>query len=526
MEYISKFGIDFGTTNSSIALCSMDPEVGLTTQCFEVDVNSLLPRTLSSIVAFDDRGQSYVGTRAKHFFAAKKAKTIVREVKWKLIEENFSLKVGSHTFRAKDVASVILKELRSKAMPKVKENVDGVVMGVPVGLPDTAKRDLLRALVTAEFYGSLQEAHEKTEFVSEPIAVALHYGMQKANAQRVMVFDFGGGTLDLTVMDIGRINEKKELLPDDVLAKEGLKLGGERFTKLFFEHVFLPKYGENKLAQHLGFGRYKDAESLWQYMEQDEVGIALIQKLDEKKIQLSNEDMVEMSFFEGNVWVDMEFTREEFETAIYSELPKIKDTIFRCLKENYQHKPLHPTDIDVVLMAGGSSLIPIVQEIVWDIFGKQRVRVDDREETLTCIARGLAAAGWKDESAKPKFFDVVDSDYGIWDGLNEKIEVIIPKNTKVKDTQVDYLTQEGISKKFKTVSDNPSHIRLQVFQDQDRLGVVEAPVSYLNKPGKFKIFFSVDEQKGWLTVHIYDRLRSDWMHEIPEEKRSFETLKK
>lgn len=523
MNFIYKYGIDFGTTNSSIALRSLHPQIGLITDCFEVDPNGYLRKTLPSAVAFDKNGEPILGE--KRINAIRDENTqLVRKIKWELTNPNFSVEVNENSYQAKDIVALIFKRLRERAMRNTVVPIDGVVLGVPVGFRKDQKGAILKALVEAGFYHSHKEAVAKTEFVSEPIAVALHYGTKIKDLSRIMVFDFGGGTLDLTIMDLKIIGNKTELDPgisDEVLSKSGLYLGGETFTRLFFERVILSKYGLYKMAADLGIERVNNEDELWEAMEKSESGRLLIKELDSTKITLSYEEHVDFYFKHRSLEINEIITRRDFEKAISPELPRIKELIFKCLRENTTKSAFTPENVDMVLMAGGSSLIPVIQEMVIDIFGRERVQIDDREETLTCIARGLAVAGCQDESRKQKFLDIVESDYGIWDEINNNIEIILPRNTRVKDTNIDRLLLQGYSQQFKTVSKKPTYIRFQVYQDENPIGTIEAPISSNGKEGKFEIFFSIDEKKGWLVIDIYDRMKGDWMDDIPIENRSF-----
>lgn len=176
---------------------------------------------------------------------------------------------GGKSYAGVDLIAAILKVLRLKAEKSAKEleiDMSGVVMGVPVQYGDIQKNVLKKALVKAGFYDNFEEADKKTEFVSEPIAVAVHYGLNLKNDKTVMVFDFGGGTLDIAIVNLKKQIGTDKLHPHETISKERITLGGEELTRLFFINSFCDKskYGTKRIAAEFGFDRNLSAEQLWE----------------------------------------------------------------------------------------------------------------------------------------------------------------------------------------------------------------------------------------------------------------------
>lgn len=436
---IYKYGIDFGTTNSSIAMRFVgDDDVEHT---IVVDLQDIAPReTIPSVVFIDTKNNKdkvCAGAEAIEQYVQNGGKQneqrFIKQIKLDLekMGENFSYKVGNGTFAGEHLIAQILKVLRLKAERVADEleiDMAGVVMGVPVQYGDIQKNVLCRALARAGFYRDEREATAKTEFVSEPIAVAVHYGLGAEQNRKIMVFDFGGGTLDVAIVDLQKQDGSKKITPHEVLSKERITLGGEELTRLFFVNSFCAnnKYGTQRLAKALGVKKNASPQDIWQRLLQTEVGIKFIAAIEKCKCDLSKALKYKFSFMNRNVLLDeVTFYREDFSNAIASKLADIDKLIDKCL-ENAGVDDAY--DIDNVILAGGSSMIPAVQDLLTDRFGNTRVSSklsiqDDvvsqfkrnrakESEVLTSIVRGLAAIGCRDEALVE---DVVDSDYGVWD---------------------------------------------------------------------------------------------------------------
>lgn len=259
-----KYGIDFGTTNSSIALRFVGDDKEEHT--LVVDVKDTLPHeTLPSVVLVDRTGSISVGEDAINKYMQSGIRNndqlFIKRIKLDLENRGADLcyQVAGRTYSGVDLIAAILKALRLKAGAVADEldiDVSGVVMGVPVEYGDIQKNLLKQALVKAGFYTNEREADQKTEFVSEPVAVAVHYGLNLKHDTTVLVFDFGGGTLDLAIVNLKKQISTDKLHPHQTIAKERITLGGEELTRLFFMKSFCSskKYGAKRIGQEFGFG--------------------------------------------------------------------------------------------------------------------------------------------------------------------------------------------------------------------------------------------------------------------------------
>lgn len=555
MRYTYKYGIDFGTTNSSIALRFMGTDNNEHT--YVARLKDTKPQeVMPSVVVFDKMGRKKAGQEAKEYYLQKqyssKELKFIKKIKLDLENEGTDLEytLGDTTVSGVDLIASILKTLKIKADKEVAvrcgvpvESISGVVMGVPVQYGDVQKNVLKEALCKAGFYRSIADADKKTEFVSEPIAVAVHNGLNLSQDRTVMVFDFGGGTLDLAVVNLKRLEGKDVLHPHETRAKERMTLGGEELTKLFFINSFCSdgKYGTQKLANAFRIKGVHSPEKLWNRLLEIPAGIRFIDKIEECKCDLSSSYRSEFYFTDVNIQVKpMDFYQDDFRDAIASKLDEIDELIDRTL-ENAEIRDKY--DIDRVILAGGSSMIPAVQDVLASKFGNRKVssKINDNDEyikklkgvrvseseVLTSIVRGLAMVGFRKEEL---IEDVVDSDYGVWDDAENNLMVIIPKGISVKETRLNKISQEGIFEEVRCVDKSAHSVAVTVCQrvhkngreDIQKLGKIN--FQKMSGGERFQIFMEVDKKKGSLKVHIYDVNRNRWIDEIPLQQRTFNII--
>ena len=538
-----KYGIDFGTTNSSIAIRFLGDDDAEHT--LVVDVKDTLPReTLPSVVLINADGV-FVGEDAanrytQHISTSNNQKFIKR-IKLDLENRGSDLTydLAGKKYQGVDLIAAILKELRLKAEKTVKDldiEISGVVMGIPVQYGDIQKNVLKDALVRAGYYKDRKEADRRTEFVSEPIAVAVHYGLNLTQDKTIMVFDFGGGTLDLAIVNLRQQVGNDKLHPHQTIAKERITLGGEELTRLFFINGICKKYGIRTIANKFGFDPKQSPEVLWTELSACEDGVRFIDAIERCKCDLSKASKHKFSFIGNNIQLEEKiFFREDFNEAISDKLTEIDDLVQKCLDDGNIDDPY---DIDQVILAGGSSLIPAVQQLLVDTFGVTRVsaKLDDKDaviknlkrnravesEVLTSIVRGLAAVGCRE---KELIEDVVDNDYGVWDSVEDDFIPIIISGIPVKDTALDRLSEQGIYQEVKCVDEDVSSVEVLVYQRNlngtQKLGTINIP-----NPGSksYRIYMSIDPKTGSLVVTIFDSVQRRWFDEIPLDERTY-TLK-
>lgn len=543
MKMRYKYGIDFGTTNSSIAIRFIGDDKQEHTMV--ADVRAKAPReVIPSVVLIDRNGKIYAGEEAADRYIQSGTdylkKRFIKKIKLDLenMSDNFVYEVDRKKYQGCDLIASILKVLRSKAENLADElgiDMSGVVMGVPVEYGDIQKGILKQALVKAGYYKDIKEADAKTEFVSEPIAVAVHYGLDNLKNRNILVFDFGGGTLDVAVVKLKKQQNDGDIRPHETIAKERITLGGEELTRLFFINSFCAtqKYGTKKLARAFSCKDNLKPEVLWQKLLNRDEGIRFINAIEQCKCELSMTPKYKFTFMGRGILLDeVTFYRDDFDKAISIELNRINDLVEKCLESA---KIEDPFEIDNVILAGGSSLIPSVQKVLTDIFGNTRVSSklsnEDKivrkfkrnsaseSEVLTSIVRGLAAIGCQEE---PLIEDVVDNDYGVWDMEENKFIPIITKGMPVKKTAFDRLSRQGISQLVECRDAGVTSVEFKVFQKnlngEQQLGTISIP----NPGGKeYEIFMNIDAKTGMLVVTLYDVKHRRWIDEIPLSQRQY-----
>lgn len=540
---IQKYGIDFGTTNSSIAVRFADAnEVERT---IVADLKDRYPKeTIPSVVCICEDGNIFVGMDAYEKLgklkAAGKEARLIKRVKMDLERKGsgFKYKVGNRTFDGVDLIAAILRYLRERADQELISygvKASGVVMGVPVQYGDIQKDVLKSALVKAGYYQNKAEANRFTEFVSEPVAVAVHYGLNVTDNKTVMVFDFGGGTLDLAIVNLKEQVGLDHLHPHEVKAKSRMTIGGEELTRLFFVNTFCGPdgYGTKEICRAFRFDKSLSAEELWDRLSENNIGVELLDEVEQCKCELSISKTYDFSFLgpKGITLESRKIFRTSFEEAIEPILQQIGELIDNCLiKANIDD----PFSIDHVIIAGGSSLIPCVQDLLYSKFGKKKVstrpgsanrisgnfsQYTSEKEVLTSIVRGLAAVGCRKEELVE---DVVDNDYGLWIDAIERFEPIIRSGTPVKDASVfDKVFQSGSYRDVKTQYEDQSEVTIKVYQrnlnGEEQLGSI-----FIEDAGgqKYRIFMHVDSKQGVLVVDVYDRIRKNWI-EIPLNQKQY-----
>lgn len=544
---IYKYGIDFGTTNSSIAIRFADESQ--VEHTLVVDLKDRYPKeTIPSIACITEDGNISVGvdayTQMSNYKSKHKEASLIKKIKMDLEKEGTSLSytVGRRTFTGVEIIAAILKYLRIRAEHELAPlgiKISGVVLGVPVQYGDIQKNILKEALVEAGYYSNISEANQYTEFVSEPVAVAVHYGLNTTDNKTVMVFDFGGGTLDIAIVNLKDQVGVDHLHPHEVIAKNRITLGGEELTKLFFINTFCSRsgYGIGAICKafHIARDKKLTPESLWTKLSQHNIGLELIDEIEECKCELSTAKIYDFSFLgpRGITLEKKQIFRASFEEAIAPALKRIEDGIDSCLELGGIDDPY---EIDHVIIAGGSSLIPCVQELLFDRFGKKKVSTKPgntlkkagnfsnrytESEVLTSIVRGLATVGCRKETL---IEDIVDNDYGLWDDANEDFIPIIKSGTPVKEAaQFDKVFQSGHFKEVECENEFQTEVTVKVYQ-RNLNGLEQLGRIFISDAGgkKYRVFMYVEPKQGKLNVKMYDIVKKHWFDDIPLNQSQYD----
>ena len=426
-------GIDLGTTNSLVAI--IHPETKQAVALKEHNTSSLVP----SVIHFDENGNIVVGEEAKNqlisqpqntIFSAKRLmgksyddiKTNASFFSYKVIDDNtdslVKVQVGSKFYTPIDLSSFILKELKQRAEHILKTPVNKAVITVPAYFND-AQRQATRDA------GKLAGL-DVLRIVNEPTAASLAYGigMNKEEEKTIAVYDLGGGTFDISILKIS--NGVFE-----VLSTNGdTYLGGDDMDKAIV-HYWLEKAGltEADLVSNKEFAQ------------------ALRLKAEEAKIALSSQEEF-ISELNGDT---LSLSKAQFETLIQ---PLVDKTV-TCCNNALKDAELKKQDIDVIVMVGGSTRVPLVKQSISNFFGKpvnDSVNPDEVVALGAAIQSDILAGNNKDVL----LLDVTPLSLGI-ETMGGLMDVLIPRNSKIPSKA---------SRQYTTQKDGQGGMRISVFQGE------------------------------------------------------------
>ncbi|TNE57626.1 MAG: Hsp70 family protein [Alphaproteobacteria bacterium] len=419
-------GVDFGTTNSAVAFSD-----GTTRPRLIEMANG--DQTLRSILYFDAeerdkrrRPQAYVGQTAidaalDPIFEGR----LIQSIKSYLTHSAFgSTSIYGVRMALSDLVAYIIAELRTQALQQIGQFEGPIVAGRPaefVGSAEAGAEDLaLTRLRDAYRFAGFGEV----EFEFEPVAAAYAYATRLNHDELVLIADFGGGTSDFCLLNVGPSLRESAAQQDAIIAVDGVGIAGDAFDARIVEHCISPQLGRgsNYLApsgkslpmpnwvydqlkawHKLSFintprthkildeviGGSADASAIvaLKKLIHDNLGFHLYRAVEKTKHALSAEAETEFAFQIGPTRLNQRVRRAEFEEWIAPELKEIAS----CVERTLEKSNLAFADVDRVFMTGGSSFIPAVRAIFADRFGKEKLQGG---EELTSVANGLALVAY------------------------------------------------------------------------------------------------------------------------------------
>lgn len=410
-------GIDLGTTNSVVAVM----EGGKPT----VIANAEGSRTTPSIVAFSKSGERLVGQLAKRQAIVNPDRTIA-SIK-RHMGDNYKVNIDGKDYTPQEISSMILRKLADDASKYLGEKVTSAVITVPAYFNDAQRQATKDAGKIAGL--------DVLRIVNEPTAAALAYGLEKEKSEKVLVFDLGGGTFDVSVLEIGDgVHE--------VLSTSGdTHLGGDDFDQKVMDWIceeFKKQEGIDLKGDKQAMQRVKEAA-------------------EKAKCELSSvfETNINLPFItadaNGPKHLDLNLTRAKFEDLCFDLLERCKKPVEQAL----QDAGISKNEINEVVLVGGSSRIPAVQKLVKDYTGKepnQSVNPDEVVAVGAAIQAGVLAGEVKDIV----LLDVTPLTLGI-ETLGGVMTPLVPRNTTIPVSK---------SQVFSTAENNQTAVDIQVLQGE------------------------------------------------------------
>ena len=462
-------GIDLGTTNSVVAVMEGGEPTVIT--------NSEGGRTTPSVVAFTKDGNRLVGQVAKRQAVTNPENTVysIKRFMGRRFDEvteekkqvpyqvqaagNGDVRVaaGGKDYSPPEISAMVLQKMKQSAEDYLGQKVDKAVITVPAYFNDAQRQ----ATKDAGRIAGL----EVMRIVNEPTAAALAYGLDKKKDETIAVFDFGGGTFDISILEVGEgVVEVKSTNGDT-------HLGGDDIDERLIEWIIEE------------FKRDQGIE-----LSNDKMALQRLKEAAEKaKIELSSamETEINLPFItadqSGPKHLVMKLTRAKFEGLIDPILQRLKAPVEQAIKD----AGLEPNKIDEVVLVGGSTRIPKVQELVKNVFGKEPNKSVNPDEVVA-VGAAVQAGVLSGEKTDILLLDVTPLSLGI-ETLGGVFTKLIERNTTIPTRK---------SEIFSTASDNQTSVEVHVLQG-------ERPMATDNRTlGKFHLVGIPPAPRGMPQVEV------------------------
>ncbi|TWT81627.1 Chaperone protein DnaK [Planctomycetes bacterium CA13] len=529
-------GIDLGTTNSVVAIMEgSEPKV-----IPNPEGNRLTP----SVVAFTDKEDTIVGEPARRQAVTNPKRTVYSvkrfmgrrhsevESEEKMVPygvtggagEYVKIKVGDKEYTPQEISAKVLRKLKESAESYLGHKVNKAVITVPAYFNDAQRQ----ATKDAGQIAGLEVAR----IINEPTAAALAYGLDKKKDEKIIVFDLGGGTFDVSVLEVADSgDEEQESRVFQVISTSGnTHLGGDDFDEALIHYV------ADEFKKESGIDLRNDPMALQRLQEACEKAKKELSTLPETDINLPFITMDQS----GPKHLTMKITRGKFEELIDSLVEKVKGPVLQALKD----ANMSPSEIDEVVLVGGSTRVPKVRAVVKEIFGKDPHQGVNPDEVVA-VGAAIQGSVLSGDRTDVLLLDVAPLTLGI-ETEGGVMTALVERNTTIP-----------VEKKnvFSTAADNQSAVTVRVFQGERKMASHNRLLGEFNLEGippqprgvpQIEVKFDIDQngilsvsakelktgkeasvqikEAGGLSEDEIDQMRKDAEVNADEDRRQFELV--